>query len=113
MRMIAEHLQIACCKRHNPSRSEWEAETFLMSRFNTEAIRVVIPVVGELEDDDVRASLRESILACEDICRKVDHIRSTVVEAQLDGSYVRSLYLYDAVPVDPDIFVNSANIRTQ
>ena len=26
-----------------------------MRRFNTEAIRVVIPVVGELEDDDVKS----------------------------------------------------------
>ena len=43
-------------------RKDWEAETFLMRRFNTEAIRVVIPVVGELEDDDVKSFIAGIIL---------------------------------------------------
>lgn len=81
-------------------RSEWEAETFLMRRFNTEAIRLVIPVVGELEDDDVKSFIAGINLGMRrHFAGKVDHIRSTVAEAQLDGiATVRSLYLYDAVP---------------
>ncbi len=71
-----------------------------MRKFNTEAIRVVIPVVGELEDDDVKSFIAGINLGMrKHFAGKVDHISSTVVEAQLDGiATVRSLYLYDAVP---------------
>ena len=60
---------------------------------------MVIPVVGELEDDDVKSYCRYQPWHAKTFAGKVDHIRSTVVEAQLDGiATVRSLYLYDAVP---------------
>ena len=55
--MIAENTRkLPRSEGYKSAPKDWEAETFLMRRFNTEAIRVVIPVVGELEDDDVRAS---------------------------------------------------------
>ena len=81
-------------------RKDWEAKTFLMRQFSTEAIRVLIPVVGELDDDDVKSFIAGVDLGMRrHFAGKVDHIRPTVVEAPLDGiATVRSLYLYDAVP---------------
>ena len=81
-------------------RDSWETKAFLMRGFQTEAIRVVIPVVGEMENDDIKSFIAAINLGMrEHFAGKVDHIRSTVVEAQLDGIVtVRSLFLYDAVP---------------
>ena len=81
-------------------RGQWESEVFLMRGFNTEAIRIVIPVVGEADDDDLKSFVAAINLGMRrHFAGKVDHIRSTVFEAQLDGmTTVRSLYLYDSVP---------------
>ena len=81
-------------------RDEWETEVFLMRRFSTEAIRIVIPVVGDADDDDLKSFVAAINLGMRrHFAGKLDHIRSTVFEAQLDGmTTVRSLYLYDAVP---------------
>lgn len=81
-------------------RSEWERQSFLMRSFPTEAMRVVIPVAGSLDDDDAKSFVAGINLGMQRYyAGKVDHIRSTVVEEQLDNvAVVRSLYLYDAVP---------------
>ena len=82
------------------ARDTWETEVFLMHGFNTEAIRIVIPVVGEADDDDLKSFVAAINLGMRrHFAGRVDHIRSTVFQAQLDGmTTVRSLYLYDSVP---------------
>jgi DEAD/DEAH box helicase domain-containing protein len=81
-------------------RDSWEAQVFLVRRFETETIRMVVPVAGEASDDDIKSFVAAINLGMrKHFAGKVDHIRSTVVEAQLDGlATVRSLFLYDAVP---------------
>src|SRR5258708_3094103 len=71
-----------------------------MRKFETESIRIVVPVVGEADDDDIKSFVAAINLGMrKHFAGKVDHIRSTVVQAQLDGlAAVRSLFLYDAVP---------------
>lgn len=82
------------------ARDRWETDTFLMRKFGTEAIRIVIPVVGDADDDDLKSFVAAINLGMRrHFAGKVDHIRSTIFEAQLDGmTAVRSLYLYDSVP---------------
>ncbi len=81
-------------------RTKWETRVFLMRGFSTEAIRVVIPVIGDIDHDDIKSFVAAINLGMRRyFAGKVDHIRSAVVEAQLDGmTTVRSLFLYDAVP---------------
>lgn len=81
-------------------RDRWETDVFLMRGFDTEAIRIVIPVVGDADDDDLKSFVAAINLGMRrHFAGKVDHIRSTVFAAQLDGmTTVRSLYLYDSVP---------------
>ena len=100
----------ADCGTHPPSckviretalaREKWETGVFLMRNFDTEAIRIVIPVVGEADDDDLKSFVAAINLGMRrHFAGKVDHLRSTIFAAQLDGmTTVRSLYLYDAVP---------------
>ena len=78
-------------------RDSWEALVFLMRKFETETIRMV---VGDASDDDIKSFVAAINLGMRvHFAGKVDHIRSTVVEAQLDGlATVRSLFLYDAIP---------------
>ncbi|WP_209507395.1 DEAD/DEAH box helicase [Ruegeria sp. HKCCSP335] len=82
------------------AREKWETGVFLMRNFDTEAIRIVIPVVGEADDDDLKSFVAAINLGMRrHFAGKVDHLRSTIFAAQLDGmTTVRSLYLYDAVP---------------
>ena len=82
------------------ARVQWETEVFLMRRFDTEAIRIVIPVVGEADDNDLKSFVAAINLGMRrHFAGKVDHLRSTVFAAHLDGmTTVRSLYLYDSVP---------------
>lgn len=81
-------------------RDRWETGVFLMRKFDTEAIRIVIPVVGDADDDDLKSFVAAINLGMRrHFAGKVDHIRSTIFQAQLNGmTKVRSLYLYDAVP---------------
>jgi DEAD/DEAH box helicase domain-containing protein len=71
-----------------------------MRKFATEAIRIVIPVVGDADNDDLKSFVAAINLGMRNhFAGKVDHIRSTIFQAQLDGmTTVRSLYLYDSVP---------------
>ncbi|WP_412506107.1 DEAD/DEAH box helicase [Roseovarius sp. SYSU LYC5161] len=82
------------------ARERWETGAFLMRKFDTEAIRIVIPVVGEADDDDLKSFVAAINLGMRrHFAGKVDHLRSTVFAARLDGmTTVRSLYLYDSVP---------------
>jgi DEAD/DEAH box helicase domain-containing protein len=81
------------------SRSDWEKKIFLMRRWSTEALRIVMPVAGEAKHDEIK-----SFSAAIDLgMRKyfggaVDHVRSTVVSETVHGAPMKSLYLYDAVP---------------
>ena len=81
-------------------REQWETGVFLMRKFDTEAIRIVIPVVGDADDDDLKSFVAAINLGMRrHFAGKVDHIRSTIFQAQLNGmTTVRSLYLYDSVP---------------
>lgn len=80
--------------------SGWLSHSFLMRTFETEAIRVIIPVAGEVNYDEIKSFVAAINLGMRRyFAGRVDHIRSAVVEAQIDGlSTVRSLFLYDAVP---------------
>jgi len=71
-----------------------------MRKFATEAIRIVIPVVGDADNDDLKSFVAAINLGMRNhFAGKVDHIRSTIFQAQLNGmTTVRSLYLYDSVP---------------
>jgi DEAD/DEAH box helicase domain-containing protein len=84
----------------NWPRDQWETGVFLMRKFETEALRIVIPVVGDADDDDLKSFVAGINLGMtRHFAGKVDHIRSTIFQAQLNGmTKVRSLYLYDAVP---------------
>lgn len=81
-------------------RDQWETDVFLMRKFDTEAVRIVIPVVGDAENDDLKSFVAAINLGMRrHFAGKVDHIRSTIFEARLNGmTTVRSLYLYDSVP---------------
>ncbi|GGJ10740.1 DEAD/DEAH box helicase [Neoroseomonas lacus] len=81
-------------------RDRWETGVFLMRKFDTEAIRIVIPVVGDADDDDLKSFVAAINLGMRrHFAGKVDHIRSTIFQAQLNGmTTVRSLYVYDSVP---------------
>nr|CAD6609853.1 hypothetical protein RTCK_02220 [Rhizobium sp. TCK] len=81
-------------------RDQWETGIFLMRKFDTEAIRIVIPVVGDADDDDLKSFVAAINLGMRrHFAGKVDHIRSTIFQAQLNGmASIRSLYLYDSVP---------------
>jgi len=82
------------------TRDQWETEVFLMRTFNTEAVRIVMPVVGEPDDDDMKSFAAAIDLGMRShFAGKVDHIRSTIFQARLNEmTVVRSLYLYDSVP---------------
>jgi DEAD/DEAH box helicase domain-containing protein len=82
------------------ARDAWEAAIYLMRRFATEAIRVVVPVVGRAEHDEIKSFVAGLELGMKrHFAGKVDHIRSAVIEERIDGdATVRSLYLYDSVP---------------
>ncbi len=90
------------CKvsRDGIGRSDWETEVFLMRSFDTEAMRIIIPVAGDADHNDLKSFVAAINLGMRrHFAGKVDHIRSTVYEARLDSQVsVRSLYLYDAVP---------------
>ncbi|WP_455269285.1 DEAD/DEAH box helicase [Rhizobium herbae] len=80
--------------------AEWENRIFLMRKFSTETIRIVVPVVGEANPDQIKSFVSAINLGMrKHFSGKVDHIRSMVVETHLDELVtVRSLYLYDSVP---------------
>ena len=71
-----------------------------MRQFSTEAIRLIIPVVGEVNHDEIKSFVAGINLGMSRYFKgRVDHIRSAVVEGQVDGiTTVRSLFLYDSVP---------------
>lgn len=87
-------------KNGEDSQADWLSASFLMRSFDTEAIRVIIPVAGEVDYDEIKSFVAAINLGMRRyFAGRVDHIRSAVVEAQIDGlSKVRSLFLYDAVP---------------
>ena len=90
------------CKaiRAEKPRAEWEREIVLMRRFSTEALRIVMPIAGAANDDEIKSFTAAIDLGLRKrFAGKVDHIRSTIVEEPLDDrSTMRSLYLYDSIP---------------
>jgi DEAD/DEAH box helicase domain-containing protein len=80
--------------------ADWESRVFLMRKFSTETIRIVVPVVGEADHDQIKSFVSAINLGMrKHFSGKVDHIRSALVETHLDELVtVRSLYLYDSVP---------------
>ncbi len=81
-------------------RSEWEATVYLMRCFKTEALRLIVPVAGRAQDDDIKSFVAAIELGLKrHFSGRVDHIRSVVVEERLrSGASVKNLYLYDAIP---------------
>jgi DEAD/DEAH box helicase domain-containing protein len=68
------------------ARESWETSVFLMRKFATESIRIVVPVVGVASDDDIKSFVAAINLGMrKHFAGKVDHIRSTVLKAHLDG----------------------------
>ena len=79
---------------------EWLSHSFLMRSFDTEAIRILIPVFGEVNHDQIKSFVAAINLGLRHyFSGRVDHIRSTIDESRLHGmSTVRSLFLYDSIP---------------
>lgn len=98
---IGDH-QLRCPVLRTPAlaRGDWEREVFLMRKFLTETIRIMIPVVGQADHDEIKSFVAAINLGMRRyFSGKVDHIRSVVVETRRDEmSRMRSLHLYDAVP---------------
>ena len=82
------------------ARDKWQTDVFLMREFDTEAIRIVVPVVGEADDDDLKSFVAAINLGMQRyFAGKVGHLSSAIFVAHIDGIVtVRSLYLYDVVP---------------
>ena len=82
------------------ARSKWETDVFLIREFDTEAIRIVVPVVGEADNDDLKSFVAAISLGLQRyFAGKVNHLSSTVFTEHFDRmTAVRSLYLYDVVP---------------
>jgi DEAD/DEAH box helicase domain-containing protein len=81
-------------------RSRWETPVYLMRRFTTEALRLIVPVAGRAQNDDIKSFVAAIELGLKKhFSGRVDHIRSVVVEERLrSGASVKNLYLYDAIP---------------
>ena len=93
---MGEHQPRCAAANENRPRVDWEAMIFLLRQFTTEAIRLIIPVVGEADHNDIKSFIAAIELGMrKHFDGKVDHIRSTVVEGQI-GTH--NLYLYDSVP---------------
>lgn len=81
-------------------RASWETPVYLMRRFTTEALRLIVPVAGRAGADDIKSFVAAIELGLKKhFSGRVDHIRSLVVEERLSsGAGVKNLYLYDAIP---------------
>lgn len=95
-----EH-QSRCSADHMAEpRASWESAVYLMRRFTTEALRLIVPVAGRAGADDIKSFVAAIELGLKKyFSGRVDHIRSVVVEERLrSGASVKNLYLYDAIP---------------
>jgi DEAD/DEAH box helicase domain-containing protein len=81
-------------------RATWEAPIYLMRQFETEALRLIVPVAGRAQYDDIKSFVAAIELGLKKyFAGRVDHLRNVVVEEKLrSGASVRSLYLYDSIP---------------
>ena len=81
-------------------KEKWEATVFLLNTFNTEALRMIVPVPGEANFDEIKSFVAGVELGIRKYFQgRVDHIRSTVVEDRLEsGAMVRNLFFYDTIP---------------
>ena len=77
-----------------------EATVFLVNTFNTEALRMIVPVPGEANFDEIKSFVAGVELGLRQFFQgRVDHIRSTVVKDSLEsGASVRNLFFYDTIP---------------
>jgi DEAD/DEAH box helicase domain-containing protein len=78
----------------------WQAAVYLTRKFETEAIRLIVPVFGAPDNDQIKSFVAAVQLGMRRHFEgRIDHIRSFVVEEQVGGQAgARSLYLYDTVP---------------
>ena len=81
-------------------REKWEAAVFLINTFHTEALRMIVPVPGEANFDEIKSFVAGVELGLRKYFQgRVDHIRSTVVEDRIEsGAMVRNLFFYDTIP---------------
>ena len=81
-------------------RETWEATVFLINTFHTEALRMIVPVPGEANFDEIKSFVAGVELGLRKYFQgRVDHIRSTVVEDRIEsGAMVRNLFFYDTIP---------------
>lgn len=95
-----EHQASCPSDKGKQERASWLSQVYLMRRFTTEAIRIIVPVAGRADDDDNKSFVAAIELGLKKhFAGRVDHIKSAVVEERLtSGARVRNLYLYDAIP---------------
>jgi DEAD/DEAH box helicase domain-containing protein len=95
-----QHQSRCSSDRMAEPRSRWETPVYLMRRFTTEALRLIVPVAGRAQNDDIKSFVAAIELGLKKhFSGRVDHIRSVVVEERLrSGASVKNLYLYDAIP---------------
>ncbi len=95
-----KHIAGCPSQRGEITREEWEIPIFLMRRFTTEALKLVVPVVVRAQDDEISSFVAAIELGLKKhFAGRADHVRSTVVqEFSSTGVGVKNLYLYDTIP---------------
>ena len=79
---------------------DWQTSVYLINTFSTEALRMIVPVPGEANFDEIKSFVAGVELGLRRYFRgRVDHIRSTVINDRLkNGATVRNLFFYDTIP---------------
>ena len=93
--------EVGCqADEYGGQREKWEATVFLINTFHTEALRMIVPVPGEANFDEIKSFVAGVELGLRKYFQgRVDHIRSTVVEDRIEsGAMVRNLFFYDTIP---------------
>lgn len=95
-----DHQASCAASRGRQPRTQWLSQVYLMRRFRTEAMRIIVPTAGRADNDDNKSFVAAIELGLKGLfAGKVDHIHPAVIEERLEsGARVRNLYLYDGIP---------------
>lgn len=95
-----DHQASCAASRGRQPRTQWLSQVYLMRRFKTEAMRIIVPTAGRADNDDNKSFVAAIELGLKGLfAGKVDHIHPAVIEERLEsGARVRNLYLYDGIP---------------
>ncbi len=98
--ITGSHEERCQAEEYGGDRDKWEATVFLINTFHTEALRMLVPVPGEANFDEIKSFVAGVELGLRKYFQgRVDHIRSTVVEDRIEsGAMVRNLFFYDTIP---------------